>query len=791
MWKRILLAVALVLILAAGGTWWWLKSLIPSYEGSLKVQGLQARTEVYFDRFGVPHIYANNAHDAYFSLGFVVARDRLFQLEMIRRMAGGRLAEVVGSSQLRSDKFFRTLGLNRHAETAAAAFLAKAPSETQTAAKAYVDGVNASIAAGNKPLEFYLMGYNPEPFQLRDIFLVTGYLAFGFAEGFRIDPLMEGMYRKVGDPFMDQLELGYPDKSLRIPVGAGKPFGMESFASDVTALLMQMPVSPWMGSNSWVVAPSKTKNKKTILCNDTHMGYSQPAVWYEAHLEYPGFRHYGNYVAGFPFALVGHNDFCATGLTMFENDDTDFFVEKVEGDKVMHKGTWVPLKLHTEKIEVKDGESVTLTVKETPHGPLIQDVFESLPSYREQVSVWWNYAQAPSTAAEVVYTLNHAASMEEVRKAAAYLNAPGLNLMYGDKDGHIAWWAISHLVKRRPGLFSKRFLDGASGNDDPLGYYSFSENPQSEDPESGFVYSANNQPDSCASGLYPGYYVPEDRALAISTALSARNDWDVDGMKTLMTSSTSPVYPRIAEHMLEILRSLKPEELSTEPAIRLGGWKGEHGLEAVSPVIFYRWLYWSLHDAMVDKIGPELFKAYINTHFMRTSYQSMLYSFESKWWDNLSTRETENRNVIICNAWTHTIEELSAKLGKDVSGWKWKRVHTLEHRHPAAKGALLSALLNVGPEPVPGGLEVLNNMGFAMDSTGDYKVYYGPAMRRIIDFANTSKTYSVLPTGQSGYFMAPHYSDQFELFNLNTYREQWMDKAEISRQAGKPLILEP
>ena len=147
--------------------------------------------------------------------------------------------------------------------------------------------------------------------------------------------------------------------------------------------------------------------------------------------------------------------------------------------------------------------------------------------------------------------------------------------------------------------------------------------------------------------------------------------------------------------------------------------------------------------------------------------------------------------MIICNAWTHTIEELSAKLGKDVSGWKWKRVHTLEHRHPAAKGALLSALLNVGPEPVPGGLEVLNNMGFAMDSTGDYKVYYGPAMRRIIDFANTSKTYSVLPTGQSGYFMAPHYSDQFELFNLNTYSEQWMDKAEISRQAGKPLIIEP
>jgi penicillin amidase len=381
--------------------------------------------------------------------------------------------------------------------------------------------------------------------------------------------------------------------------------------------------------------------------------------------------------------------------------------------------------------------------------------------------------------------------MDDARTAAAMIEAPGVNLMYGDKDGHIAWWAAAKLVKRREGIMSKRFLDGSTGNDDPLGFFSFDENPKSEDPASGFVYSANNQPDSCAVGWYPGYYVPEDRAVKISTSISARTDWDVESCKQLIVNSSNPVYPKTAKHLLKLLKTLYSDALFTEAANRLSSWEGEHGLESVGPVIYYRWIFNILSLGLRDEMGDELFKSYMNSHLMKTSYPVLLYSFESKWWDNLSTREIENRNTIVTSAWKQTIEDLSRQLGKEVSGWRWKDVHTLEHKHPVGRQKPFDQFLNVGPEALPGGNEVINNLGFAIDSSGEYKVTFGPAMRRIIDFANPEVSFSVLPTGQSGYFMAPHYSDQFNTFNSNTFRNQLMKKEEIVRQAGKPLILQP
>lgn len=791
MLKKILIAVSIVLVLLIGGTWYWLHSLLPVYDGNQSLKGLKEKTEVYYDKLGVPHIYAASETDAYFSLGYVVAQDRLFQLEMIRRLAGGRLAEILGSSMLKSDKFFRTIGLNKHAEWSEAEFRKNAPANIQASTDAYIAGVNAYIENGTNPFEFTVLGIEKEPFKLKDVYLIIGYMALGFAEGFRIDPMVEGVYRKVGDVYMNELELGWPKGSTTIPVTGGKPLAGAAFSSEVSALIDLFPVAPWMGSNSWVLAPSRTKSKSTILCNDTHMGYTQPAIWYEAHIEYPGFKHYGNYIAGLPFALVGHNDFCGNGLTMFENDDTDFYIEKVENDKVLYKNEWKPLVSRSEKIIVKDGNEVNLKINETPHGPLIQDVFEDFPLYQQSVSVWWNFLKFPARSLEAVYGINHSKSMDDARSAAAMIDAPGLNVMYGDKDGHIAWWAAAKLVKRREGLMSKRFLNGASGNDDPLGYFTFDENPKSEDPVSGFVYSANNQPDSCAVGLYPGYYVPEDRALKISSSISAKTDWDIDACKQLMVNTSSAVYPKTAKHLLNLLKTLNSDALSTEAANRLSSWEGEHGLESVGPVIYYRWIYNILYMGLRDEMGDELFKGYMNSHLMKTSYPVLLYSFESKWWDNQSTREVENRNGIVTSAWKQTIDDLSRQLGKEVSGWRWKEVHTLEHKHPVGRQKPFDYFLNVGPTAISGGNEVVNNLGFSIDSSGEYKVQFGPSMRRIIDFSNPETSFSVLPTGQSGYFMAPHYDDQFTTFNSSTFRNQLMKKEEIVRQAGKPLILEP
>ncbi|HOY49630.1 MAG TPA: penicillin acylase family protein [Flavobacteriales bacterium] len=792
MLKKILLGILLLLVLLAAGLGIWLYSLKPDYSGDLNLKGIKEEVQVFYDDFGVPHIYAKNEEDAYCALGYVVAQDRLFQIEMIRRLASGRLSEVLGNSLVRTDRFFRTLGINRHAKWSAEEFQKRAPEAVKKSTQAYINGINQYIENGSTPIEFRILGIEKEAYTLQDVFLITGYMAFGFAEGFRIDPMVEGMYRKAGEIFMKDLELGWPKESLTIPVHPRVMANAEQLSQNIDHILETYPVSPWIGSNSWVLAPKKTKNGKTLLCNDTHMGYAQPSIWYEAHLEYPGFHFYGNHLSGFPFALTGHSDFCGNGLTMFENDDVDFYIEQRDGNNVLFNKVPTPLKMYTEVIHVKDSSDVNLQVAESTHGPLMEQVIDNFPIYNQAVSVWWSYLKYPSRSLDAVYALNHARSLDDARNAVAQIDAPGLNVMYGDKDGHIAWWAAAKLVQRRPGLFSKRFLDGASGADEPLGWLDFSQNPQSEDPEVGYVYSANNQPDSIVGGLYPGYYVPEFRARRIVNTLSAKDGWDIEMMRKLMTDGTSDAYPAIAKELLRILETVEPVAVRSEEANRLASWEGGHGLEASGVLIYYRWIYNILRLAMRDKIGPGLFNAYMNSHLMKTSYPELLKKPESVWWDIWTTKAVEKRHHVIQQAWHKTIDELIETYGKDRSKWKWSIAHTIEHVHPIGRKKPFNMLFNVGPASVSGGNEVINNIGFKIDSTGYYPATFGPAMRRIIDFKDVDHSWSILPTGQSGYFMADHYDDQFDLYNKNGFRPQLMDRAEIEKQAdGKFLKLSP
>lgn len=789
--KKIIWTVIILFGLLAGGVYFWLNSLKPEYTGSISLKGLNSQAEVHYDKWGIPHIYANNEKDAYFALGYVVAQDRLFQLEMIRRLAAGRLAEVLGSDMLKTDKFFRTIGLNKHAEWSAKEFQNRANDTIQSATSAYINGINAYMLEGKTPVEFTILGIDPEPFQLSDVFLISGYMAFGFAEGFRIDPMVESMYRVLGDLYMKDIDQAWTVKGTKIPVYSHAQIDGAQFTNEIDKILSTFPVSPWIGSNSWVLAPAKSSSGNTLLCNDTHMGYSQPAVWYEAHIEYPGFRFYGNHLAGFPFALVGHSDFCANGLTMFENDDVDFFIEEIEGNNAKFKGSPQAIKTSEQIIKVKDKGEEKIVIKETSHGPLIQDVFDDLPTRRTPVSVWWSYLKFPARSLEAVYNLNHAKSLDEARYAASLIDAPGLNVMYGDRDGHIAWWAAAKLIKRPATANPKRFLDGASGLDEYLGWLDFEENPRAEDPPEGYVYSANNQPDSISIGYYPGYYVPDSRANRIVAELSGKDKFSVDDMKILIVDTKSESDLKLAQDLLKTLSSIDPAAIKTEESNRLSSWDGSYGLESPGALILNHWVYHILRATMVNKIGEPLFKRYMNTHFMKSSYPYLLRRIETYWWDDWVTRNKEYRSLIIKNAWHKAISDLKSVYGKDQSNWKWSRAHTLEHVHPIGRKKPFNLLFNVGPNPVQGGNEVLNNMGYRLDSSATYPVYFGPAMRRIIDFSDVNHTLSVLPTGQSGYFLADHYDDQTNLFNSSGFRSQLMERKEIERQSKGALILMP
>ncbi len=794
--KRILLGLAALILLLAIGLFIYLQTAKPTLNGELTLDGLKEPVEVLYDDYGVPHIYANNELDAYFALGYVHAQDRLFQMEMLRRAAAGRLSEVLGPDLLKVDKLFRTLGINEFAKKNAALYLSSDTSAYQKATLAYQQGINEFIKTGPTPIEFTIMGIPKSNFTSEDIYLAVGFMSFGFAEALQVDPVLEKIKNELGVAYLQDLAVQTPKDATLIKNFKGdvKAAAMDSLIASVNEALQYLPVPRLQGSNGWVVSGSRTASGAPILSNDTHIGFGQPAVWYEAHMEYPGFRFYGHHLAGIPFGLLGNNDRIGWGLTMFENDDMDFFREQVNPEnpnEVKFKDQWESLKLRDEVIKVKGKEDVVLKIKSSRHGPIVNEGIDNIDSTAVPIAMWWLLNEEPNQALQAAYNLNHANDFAAARAAVALFSSPGLNVMYGDVDGNIAWWAAAKLPIRPAHVVSKLFLNGSSGDDEYLGFYSFDKNPQAINPPWGYVYTSNNQPDTVEGILYPGYYYPRARAGRVNTLLSEEKRWTVDDMKQVNLDVVGQPQRELAKSMSSILKSLSSAE-ATLLAKHLDNWDGDHQQEAVAPVVYYNLLSQVIFLAMQDELGATAFKTLMETSVPKNSYDKLIDNENSPWWDNLQTKEdVETRQEIFELAALNTMKVIKATLGDDESLWQWGNVHTLTHAHPLGSVKPLDKIFNVGPFAVAGGQEVVNNLTFSLDTTGYFPVTVGPALRKITDFSSIENGLTVSPTGQSGNVMSPHYDDQAKMFAEGHFRPMLMKRADIEAKSNNRLLLQP
>jgi penicillin amidase len=755
--RRILVFLSLLIVLAIGGIYAYLWSGAPKYSGEITLKGLKENVEVYFDDYGIPHIYATNEEDVYFALGYVHAQDRLFQMEMIRRVGSGRLSEILGKSMLETDKFFRTIGIAENAKASAKKYMNARTEPYQKAAWAYIEGLNRFIEQGATPIEFTLIGIPKQKFTPEDLYCVAGFMAFTFADAFRTAPLMSKIQQKLGADYLKDLALQTPVNTQTIPVYQSKSDSTVStedkIASSFRALMDKLPIPVWMGSNSWVIAPQKTKSGKVIFANDAHIGYSQPSTWYEAHLEAPNFSFYGNHLAGIPFGVIGHTRDKAWGMTMFENDDIDFFRERANpanANQVWAKDKWVDLQIREEIIQVKGQKEVRLQVKTSPHGAIINEVVKGTKGESAPIAMWWTLSQQENQTLQATYLFQHGkGGIADARRAAAMIHAPGLNIMYGDAKGNIAWWASAKLVKYPPHVNTKMILDGASGKDDNMGFYDFSENPQAENPASGFVYSANNQPDSIAGIRYPGYYLPEHRAKRIVNLLTQDKKWDVASTQEMITDVVSANYPTIVKDILQVIEkeAMNSKAPNDRKAIEiLKAWNGDHQVKDIAPVIFYKLAYTILKNTFRDELGEEDFRVLMDAQIIKSSYPALFKNPASPWWDDRNTAQSkETQKMIFMQSFREAITDLEKQLGSDIQSWHWEKVHILNHEHLIGKqGGILGWLFNVGPFGVLGGSEVINNLNFHPTEKGIYHIDSGPSKRIVIDFADIENAYRAI-----------------------------------------------
>ncbi len=783
--RRALLVLGGLLLLGAGGLGVYLYGKQPQRDGELHLAGLAAPVSVRFDAQGVPHIRAEHEADLYRALGYLHAQERLFQMEMLRRLARGELAEILGAGLLDTDRLFRTLRLReRAAEQVAQADRA---SPAWRALQAYLDGINQYQASRPLPLEFDLLGIRPRPFSAEDSFSVIGYMAYSFAAALRTEPVLTHLRDQLG---VDYLAVFGRDlaPARSAPALAGADWrGLHALARLGEAAPGRGGLSQFEGSNAWAISGAHTASGKPLLAGDPHIRFSVPQVWYSAHLSAPGFELYGQHHALIPFALLGHNRDFGWSLTMFQNDDLDLIAERVNPanpEQVWSGGRWVALQSRTERIAVKDAAPVELTLRRSPHGPLVNDALGALAG-PTPIALRWLHLETDNPILDAFYRLNRADSLAEGRAAAAEIAAPGLNIVWASARGDIAWWAAGRLLERPPGVDPAFVLDGASAEAAAPRLLPFSANPREENPPRGYVLSANQRP---AGSAVPGYYNPVDRYRRLRERLDAASGhWDVRNSQALQLEAGNGFPQRI---LAPLLGELRAAAAADEQALlaELAAWDGEHRIGSRAAVLFNQLLYQLAHEAMADELGESFFAALLGTRAVNDALPRLAAAEAAPWWDDRATAARESRAAIVARAWQASLAHLRATLGADPATWQWGAAHTLTFEHPLGKVAPLDRLFNVGAFAAPGTHEAPNNLAQKF-GPAPWPVGYGPSVRRLIDFAAPQQALASSPLGQSGVPFDAHYADQAAAYLAGDYRPMLLDEAQIAAQAQGVLWL--
>ncbi|WP_449430674.1 penicillin acylase family protein [Pseudomonas putida] len=771
--KRSLTLLAVVVAAAAGAAYWYVQGKLPQREGEVAIAGLQAPVSVHYDARGVPHLQAQNEQDLYRALGYVHAQDRLFQMEILRRLARGELAEVLGSKLVPTDTLFRSLRIREQAAAMVQRQDRQAPA--WQALQAYLAGIEAWQASHPKPMEFDLLGITPRPFSAEDTLSIAGYLAYSFAAAFRTEPALTYIRDQLGPEYLKIFDLDWQaEGALSPPLAAADWRSLEALARLSHDALGAAAMPQFEGSNAWAVAGSRTRSGRPLLAGDPHISFAVPAVWYEAELSAPGFNLYGYFQALNPFALLGHNRDFGWSLTMFQNDDVDLIAERsnpADADQVMINGQWQALQKTVQQIAVKDQEPVTISLRRSPHGPIVNPVLGATAG-TTPIAMWWAFLETENPILDGFYQLNRADSLGKMREAAAKVQAPGLNLVWANARGDIGWWAAAQLPIRPAGVNPAFILDGATPQADKLGFYPFSVNPQQENPASGYIVSANYQPPAAVP--IPGYYNLPDRGRQLDRHLAnPEMKWDTENSQALQLDSASDYGPRTLAPLLATLRTVAVGDEQKELVEQLAAWRGDYPLDSVSATLFNQFLYELAFAALHDELGDTWFPVLLGTRAIDAALPRLAADPQSPWWNLRGASEHGDRTAIVRMAWQNSLKHLAETFGSDPARWQWGKAHTLTHNHPLGVKKPLNLLFNVGPFAAPGTHEVPNNLS-AKIGPAPWPVTYGPSTRRLIDFADAGQALTSNPVGQSGVPFDPHYSDQAQGYIEGEYQQAQM-----------------
>ncbi|MGB6410888.1 MAG: penicillin acylase family protein [Candidatus Deferrimicrobiaceae bacterium] len=778
--------VAALFLLASCSSFF--RTSVPQREGSLAVPGLLGPVEIVRDAYGIPHITAENDHDLYFAQGFVHAQDRLFQMDMERRVARGELAEIYGEKALPADRLFRHLGFSARAP----GLFASLPEKSKAIVRSYCDGVNAAMASlGAWPVEHRLLRSAPREFTPEDVTAIGLLKSFGLAQWGDEATLFQARGKLPGEKADELMPQVIPGSPVIAPgFVASKPSGLSPsvLSEGLASLGRSVGALPRAGgSNAWAVSGEKSATGLPILANDPHILLPCPSLWYEIHLVAPGVDVYGVSFPGAPCVVIGHNPDIAWGFTNAMLDDADFFVEKMDGEHVMFRGKWVPMAKRLEKIRVRGKEEETLPVWETPHGPVLSPILSGVSAALSLRWVGFDGGDAPGA----LHALNRARNRKEFVDAISGFPHPAQNIVYADREGNIGVVMAGRIPLRKGGS-GLLPVPGDTGEWEWTGTVPFSENPRVWNPPEGFVAAANFPPAGNSYGHYISrLYEPPDRGKRIIRILSEGEKFSVEKFEEMQQDILRPDAAKAVSLAVRVARQRVRESQDFEDATRiLSGWDLRVSGDSPGAALFEVFYEKMIENAFRDDLGPGLFgEATRTSRLLWNAMDRAIDRGDSLFLENTETGVKESLDDLAARSLLDAMAFLTHRLGKDPSTWRWDRLHQVTFEHPFGRKWYLRRWFNIGPHPVQGDGRTVFKGEFRHGT--DFSVLVGPSMRQVVPLGFRSRSRSVITTGQSGHFFEWHYGDQNPLWLAGASHLAWTEKMEIRENAESILHLTP
>lgn len=790
---RTLAIVVVVLGAAAGGAWTWLRGSLPAMEGTIELAGLSAPVRIVRDRNAVPHVYAENVEDVMYGLGFVHAQDRLWQMEINRRVGAGRLAEVLGAPARPADRFLRTLGVHRAAERA----YAELDRRTRGVLDSYAAGVNAFLDARDGPLppEFLILRHRPEPWAPRDSLAWGKMVAWDLARNWRRELLRLRLVKLAGVP-PDRLFELFPPYPGDAPVALPDLAGVWSEAPVETAGAPALTAarSPANGSNGWVLGGARTTTGKPLLANDPHLDLGAPSVWYLAHLDCPGFRAIGATLPGIPGIVLGRNDRIAWGFTNLTADVQDLYVERLvagDPDRYVTPDGPKPLTVRAEVVRVRDADDLRFDVRETVHGPVISDALARAADAAEPghvIALAWTALRGGDTTARAILGVNRAGNWREFTDALADFKEPQQNAVYADVEGNVGYHAIGRVPVRR----SANAVQGAMpapGWDpayDWTGYVPFDEMPRAYNPDGGSIATANHK---VVGEAYPHAistdWAPPYRIRRIEAMLAEAERHSVADMRRMQADVTSLV----AVDFLPLFLDLLPVDGTNGRFVRmLSRWDGVMDRHRPEPLLFWAWYREVARLLLEDDVGA-LFGEFraarpllVNDILTRRRHRC----------DDGRTGPRETCPEIVARALAAAVAYLAERYGSDPAAWRWGEAHAAHAKHtPFSRHPVLSRLFDITLESDGDGFTVNAAAHRVAGERAPFRQFHGAGYRAIYDLSDLDRSLYMQGTGQSGNVLSPHYRDFAEAWRDVAYIPMSMDREDVLEGALGTLVLRP